>query len=198
MAGFQGALARLAIEAGNASNRLVSRVGELSREDALAFVTDAFPELIDPFVSASGELTAQWYDENRPRALTGSSRETFMPEPARMPDRKQLASSARWALSSPKPSTALQGSSTRYVFDESRRTVRDNAEREGVRWTRHASADACGFCRMLATRVLTQSEPGAPGLYRSKATASRNAHTTDIRGHDHCKCIAVVARPRGA
>ena len=81
------------------------------------------------------------------------------------------------------------------MFDESRRTVRDNANREGVKYTRHASMNACGFCRMLATRVLTRSEPGAPGLYVSRATARRNAHRfDDVRGHDSCKCVVVAVR----
>jgi len=174
VAGFQGALGQLAIEAGNAAKQLVRRVGGLSTTEGYTFITDAYPKLIDPFISASGEMTAEWYSENQPRPVRRAAR-IFTPEPAEIPDRAQIAASARSALASSNPETAIQGTSTRYVFDESRRTVRDNAEREGVRYTRHASENACGFCRMLATRVLTRDEPGAPGLYVSRATALRNA-----------------------
>ena len=196
VAAFQGALGQLAIEAGNAAKQLVSRIGNLSTVEGYSFITDAYPELIDPFISASGEMTAQWYNDNQPRPLRRVTR-IFTPEPAAIPDRSQTAASARWALSggSANPAERLSGASTRFVFDESRRTVRDNAEREGVRYTRHASSNACGFCRMLATRVLTRDEPGAPGLYISRATARRNAHKfDDVRGHDHCKCLVVAVR----
>ncbi|QBI95991.1 MuF-like minor capsid protein [Mycobacterium phage MissDaisy] len=192
---FQGALQQLAIEAGNAGRRLVSRMGELSTAEGLQLVTDAYPELIEPFVVASGEMTAQWYGENMVRPVRRiASERLFLPEPAELPSRQRLAKSGRWAVLQRDPGTAIVGSSTRWVFDESRRTVNDNAEREGVRWTRYASANACGFCRMLATRVLTVGERGAPGLYRTKAAAEASPHTPDVRGHDHCKCIAVPVR----
>jgi hypothetical protein len=196
VAGFQGALGQLAIEAGNSAKQLVSRIGSLSPAEGYSFITDAYPEIIEPFISASGEMTAQWYHENVPRAVRRAA-SVFTPEPSAIPDRNQIAASARWALSggSDNPAERLGGASTRYVFDESRRTVRDNAKREGVKFTRHASSNACGFCRMLATRVLTQDEPGAPGLYVSRATARRNAHKfDDVRGHDHCKCLVVPVR----
>ncbi|QTF81618.1 MuF-like minor capsid protein [Mycobacterium phage Juliette] len=192
---FQGALQQLAIEAGNAGRRLVSRMGELSTAEGLQLVTDAYPELIEPFVSASGEMTAQWYGENMVRPVRRvASERLFVPEPAELPSRQRLAKSGRWAVLQRDPGKAIVGSSGRWIFDESRRTVNDNAEREGVRWTRYASANACGFCRMLATRVLTVGERGAPGLYRTKAAAKASPHTPDVRGHDHCKCIAVPVR----
>ncbi|MFV8169837.1 ADP-ribosyltransferase [Mycolicibacterium peregrinum] len=75
------------------------------------------------------------------------------------------------------PALALKGTATRSVFSGSRDTVITNANREGVRWARHASANACGFCRMLATR-------GA--VYHSQALAKKS--------HDHCHCLAVPDR----
>ncbi|AKF15186.1 hypothetical protein SEA_SHEDLOCKHOLMES_9 [Mycobacterium phage ShedlockHolmes] len=199
---FQGALTRLSSEVGGAVDRLVPRLGGLTRAEGLRFITDAYPTLIDPFLSAAGDLTAQWYGEQTPakvvsvrvrdqKALAAAN---FVVEPAALPDRKQLAASGRWALMERDPALALRGSATRSLFSQSRRTVQDNADREGVKYTRYASANACGFCRMLATRALTVGERGAPGLYHSKASAERNAHTVDMRGHDHCKCIAVPVR----
>lgn len=204
---FQGALARLSDEVGGAVDRLVPRLGGLTRAEGLALITDVYPRLVDPFLSAAGEMTAQWYGEQTPakyvasqvsgqKALSAAT--TFLPEPAPLPEARQLAASGRWALVQRNPGLALRGSATRSLFDESRRTVRDNAEREGVKWTRYASANACGFCRMLATRALTMDEPGAPGLYGSQAAAERNAHTLNkVRGHDHCKCLAVPVRSGG-
>ncbi|APD18180.1 MuF-like minor capsid protein [Mycobacterium phage Hammy] len=201
---FQGALARLSDEVGGAVDRLVPRLGGLTKAEGLAAITSAYPALLDPFLRASGEMTAQWYGEqtpaNRSLALVGAGNralpaKVFVPEVAPLPDRSQLAASGRWALTQRNPGLALRGSATRGVFDLSRRTVRDNAVREGVKWTRYASANACGFCRMLATRVLTMDDDAAPGLYGSKASAERNAHTFNkVRGHDHCKCLAVPVR----
>lgn len=192
VAGFQGALARLADEATLATDALMSRVAAIPVSDALAFVTDAYPDIVDPFVSAAGEMTAQWYGELRTRTVRRVG-EILTPEPATIPDRRALGTSARWALTSSNPGLAIRGSTTRRVFDQSRRTVRDNARRDGVRWVRHASSDACGFCRMLATRVLTTDRDGAPGLYNFEGTARRSPHVKDVRGHDHCKCIATIA-----
>jgi hypothetical protein len=184
---FQGALLQLASRAGGAVDRVVSRIGNLSKTEGLQFITDAYPAMVDPLLSASALLTSQWYAELAPTKV-------FVPEPADLPAAEKLAASGRWALLQDDPVTALKGSATRSVFDSSRRTVRDNAERENVRWTRYASGNACGFCRMLATRALTIGQPTAPGLYRTKSSAENNAHTADIRGHDHCKCIAVPVR----
>src|SRR5690606_37029729 len=47
----------------------------------------------------------------------------------------------------------LTGPVQRYVNDAARDTLSENADREGMRWARHASANACAFCRMLATRL---------------------------------------------
>ncbi|AFN37800.1 head maturation protease [Mycobacterium phage MacnCheese] len=200
---FQGALTRLSSEVGGAVDKLVPRLATLTKREGLAFITDAYPTLIDPFLSASGELTTQWYAEQTPakvvsvrvRGQNALTPANFVPEPLALPASSQLAASGRWALLQRDPSTALKGSATRSVFAQSRKTVLDNANRENVKWTRYASGNACGFCRMLATRALTLEEKGAPGLYHSERSASENAHTFDlVRGHDHCKCIAVPVR----
>lgn len=200
---FQGALARLSDEVGGAVDRMMPRLGGLTRSEGLAVITDVYPTLLDPFLSASGEMTAQWYREQTPAKLVGAQvagtkalapAKDFLPEPAALPDRRQLAASGRWALLQRNPGLALRGTATRSVFESSRRTVLDNADREGVKWARYASANACGFCRMLATRILTQGERGAPGLYLTKGTASQAPHRADAAGHDHCKCLAVPVR----
>ncbi|AHB79540.1 MuF-like minor capsid protein [Mycobacterium phage Validus] len=200
---FQGVLAELAGRVGDAVDQLVPRLAEATRREGLALITDAYPELVDPFLGASGELTAQWYAEQT--AGTSEFRQVntgieyapanFIPQAAPLPDREQLGASGRWALLQGDPALALRGSSTRAVFNQSRRTVLDNAEREGVRWVRHAAVNACGFCRMLATRVLTMHDEAAPGLYRTKYSALHPHRTAlEATGHDHCKCVAVPLR----
>lgn len=168
---FQGLLAELARRMGADVAKLVTAIGRLTPVEQFAFITDAYPELAWPYLSASAELTTQWYDE-QPTATSG-----FAPEPAELPPAEQLAANARWALLQDATVSLLQGAATRSIFNTSRATVLGNAEREGVRWARHASANACGFCRMLATR-------GA--VYHSAALARK--------GHDGCHCIALPDR----
>lgn len=188
---FQGALVRLSEEAGGAVDRLVPRLGGLTKAEGLSLISDVYPTLIASFLGAAGALTAQWYSEQK--ALPSAA--VFVVEPATLPAAEQLAASGRWGLMQRDPAGALKGSATRSLFNQSRRTVTDNAHREGVRWTRYASANACGFCRMLATRVLTASAGrGTTGLYRSEQSASRAPHKMDAAGHDHCKCLAVPVR----
>ncbi|WNM68298.1 capsid maturation protease and ADP-ribosyltransferase [Mycobacterium phage Tierra] len=189
---FQGVLNELAGSVGRAVDMFVPRLAEATRREGLALITDAYPVLADPFLAAAADLSTQWYAEQPGGA------EAFTPEPAALPDPSQLAANGRWALLQSDPLRALRGTATRAVFDSSRRTVLDNAEREGARWVRHASANACGYCRMLATRVLTMDRRTAPGPYRSEASATQAPHRRDAKGHDHCKCLAVPLRENGA
>lgn len=192
---FQGALAELARRLGVDVEKLLAAVGRLSPVEQFAFITEAYPELVFPYLSASAELTAQWYDE-QPSATSG-----FVAEPAELPPPEQLAANARWALLQDATVTLLQGAATRALFGQSRATVLDNVDRErGARWARHASANACGFCRMLATR---HTGPNTT-FYTSEEAATkvvgrygkpRGAAKLGDKYHDHCHCVAVPVRP---
>jgi len=170
---LQRALAVLAARLGTDVERLLKRTGALDQQELLAFLTDAYPELVRPYEAAAGELTAQYYSEQP------STTPDFRAVAAEGAPTEQLAASARWAALQQVPISALQGSAARSVMNASRDTVLGNVAREpGALWVRHASANACGFCRMLATR-------GA--VYRSKASAesvvgrSINLETSDRR-----------------
>jgi hypothetical protein len=171
---FQAFLTGLANELGVRIERLAGQVSNrMTQPELLAFVTDAYPALATPYLSASADATAVWYEE-QPAPVKAAE---FVAQPADLTPVDQLAANARWAMLQRDPVVALQGSSTRAVFDSSRNTVFDNAAREDVRWARHAAPTACGFCRLLATR-------GA--VYRSQSRA--------LRAHDHCHCLAVPDR----
>ncbi|ATL64936.1 VG15 protein [Nocardia terpenica] len=138
-----------------------------------AWLFEAFPELVTPYVSTAGELSATWYDSLEP----GSA---FRATPAELPPEPQLRASLGWALSKPSTTELLAGAAQRYLFNGSRDTVRASARAErGASWGRYASASACRFCQVLTTRG---------HVYRSE-------HTADFRAHDHCRCIAVPIRP---
>lgn len=179
------------------------------------YMVAAIPDIVDPFAATAGEFTAQWYDDLKPESK-------FRAKPADLPERAALESSTRWALSplfgggSGDPVKMLAGAAQRSIVNTSRTTVIDNAEREpGTLWARHASAGACAFCAMLATRGAVYSSKSAAGGVRgrgrdtstnfradgsrkaggqAKGVKSRGKQKIGDKYHDHCNCIAVPVR----
>lgn len=133
-------------------------------------LTEQYPGFIDPFLGASAALTAEWYAQLNPAAA-------FAAAPAPIPQPEVLSASVRWAFTQSDPLTATVGSTERHIFTQSRQTVVSNAQRENVRWARYASANACPWCRVLATRE---------AVYSSADNA--------VAGHDNCNCMAVPIR----
>jgi len=175
VAEFQLLLVKLAADLGIKIYRLIRQMGRLDQREQLAFITDAYPELATAYLSAAGALSAQWYNE-QPVRVPRAGVAVFEAEPADLLPTGQLAANGRWSMLQADPMKSLQGSAVRAVFDQSRQTVLENLAAEyevsedevvagpGTRWARHASANACAFCRVLATR-------GA--VYRSEQSATR-------------------------
>lgn len=186
--------------------------------DFREYITEAFPELASLWSDIASELAATWYEESLPTS-------PYIARAAASPKVEQLVSSVGWALNVGDATTGLDllsGTLQRSVFDASRRTVEWNTELEGggTRWARHASANACSFCRMLATKAVID----VSSLYRSEASALRvggrgkdvttnfdefgrrkrggQAKGIRTRGtqeigdkfHDHCHCVAIEVR----
>lgn len=165
---FQGLLTQLAADLGVKIGRLLRTMDRLDQREARAFITEYYPALALPYMAAAGSLSAQYYNEQP--TLTA-----FLAQPVDLIPVERLAVSGRWALLQRSPVQALVGSAQRAVMDQSRTTMLENLAVEydvpvaevsvpGTRWARHASANACGFCRMLATR--------GP-VYRSRVDATR-------------------------
>lgn len=181
---FQSLLTGLAQELETRIERLVATVRHLDQQDLLTFITTAAPELVTPFLDLVGTLTAVWYEEQDPES-------DFVAEPVDLLTADDLAAAARWAMLQIDPITAWAGDATKSLFDTSRETVATNAGREGVRWARHASEDACGFCRLLALKGFAYTSEKAALGTRNKGTAIEVA-----KSHDHCNCTAVPERGR--
>jgi len=163
-ANFQDLIGQLAAVA-------VSRTTELMRSTQdVAVLQETYPVVVDPVIAASAQLSTEWYQSLDPEAA-------FAVEPAAPPPVSALQMNVRWALTQDDVVGALSGSAERQVFTASRKTVASNADRERVRFARYASANACTWCRVLATR-------GA--VYRAADLA--------VKGHDNCHCIAVPER----
>lgn len=86
----------------------------------------------------------------------------------------------------------LAGATQRYVTTAARDTITENADREGVRWARHAQPTACAFCRLLATRgpdYLTEESAQFVGADRTRGARSKGELY-----HDDCGCEPVPVR----
>lgn len=170
------------------------------------YIVRAYPTVVLPYSVAAADLGLAWYAE------TPTTSRGFTPTAAGVPADEQLMASARWALVAGSADTAgqlLLGSATRAMMSGLRETVVENATRErGATWARYASATACGFCRMLATRgAVYATEKAATRVVgrRQSAMALFNGDPAKTRGgqdlgskyHDHCRCMAVPVRPGG-
>lgn len=141
----------------------------LTDVDFARFVIDGFPDVIDPWISLASTLSAAWFEES-------------VPVPAILADPvplERLQTSTQWALGADgdKALGRLTHTTQRAVYDGARDTTLVNVERNNIRWARDARADACSFCRLLATRTDQY-------LYKSRDTAATKVH-------DDCRCLPI-------
>lgn len=186
----------------------------------------ASPDLVLPYVTAATQMSAQWYDEQLPDSA-------YRAVVAPLPQAAELAASASWAAgpafeaaagiaTAVSPADLLTGSLQRRIYNGSRETVTMNAGREeGATWARYASANACAFCRMLATRgsvysskeaatqvvgrgkelsrteqiARARGETRISGRFMAGGKKTRGNQKSGSRYHDHCRCMAVPIRP---
>lgn len=195
--------------------KLWDRAAALADIDFATFVKQAFPELVDPFAAMAADLAATWYDET-------PSPTNYIATPALLPDPEKLAASVDWALgANGRDAVArMQGTAQRAIFDTARETIVQNAEtEEGSTWARHASANACAFCALMASRenVYASKVSALRVVGRGKAIslnfnpdgtrkAGGQAKGVKLRGirqlgdkyHDDCHCVAIEVRPGGS
>lgn len=93
----------------------------------------------------------------------------------------------------------MTGAVQRYVTTAARDTVTENAEREEVRWVRDAKADACAFCRLLATRGTTGGDLGYLSEESAQFVVGRRGRERGSRRigelyHDFCRCEPIPIR----
>lgn len=176
-----------------------------TQPDFPATLYAAFPEIVRPHAEAAAQITAQWFNDIVPDANA---------QPVVDLSAERVTKTLDWALHAPtkapentestkSPPTLdetlarLSGSTKRMVLDASRATVTTNTT---TGWARYASANACAFCRLLATRTDLYSsagikvDPKTGKHYTTVVGRSGHPRGTQALGekyHDHCRCIAV-------
>lgn len=150
-------------------------------------------DLVDGYQPVAAEVGAGFYDDARDAAGAAGR---FTADLAQVPAVDRLQRLVGWAVtplfqrgtvtdtgvlsteaSDQAVLSRLTAGTQQVVADGARDTVELNTERDPAkpRFARHASANACAFCALLATR-------GA--RYRSEQTAGGKYHA-------HCHCVAV-------
>ncbi len=155
-------------------NGLWSAAAVLASVEFPVFIADAYPKVVDPYISMAATLAATWFELSDPAS-------TYVAALAPLPPAEKLQKSAEWALSQTGDAgrSGLTGSMQRAVFDGARETTRVNVQATNSKWAVDARPQACPWCRMMATR-------GA--VYRSEAGALASCH-------DHGHCVAMEVRP---
>jgi hypothetical protein len=181
------------------------RAAELQTDlEFAAYVTQAFPDIVDPYQQMAAQLGATFFEEDFPAITTAAVLAPPLPT-------EQLASSASWALAADGVAaiSRMAGTTQRAIYDGERDTTAANATKNRMRWVRVARPDACAFCRLLASRTAsgttysgsgvrkkidpTTGQPFADGrmttaVYGRRRTGSKRSANAEY--HDHCHCTA--------
>lgn len=142
-------------------------------------------DLVDGYGYTAGGMAADWYDEARVSARTSGTYRAVVAASMAAP---QIEALAGWsagplygAVDEAAALSRLAGGLQRLVTDADRTTILENTRRDPaqVRWYRAASANACAFCAMTASR-------GA--VYRSESSGG-------FKSHNYCRCFAAPLFP---
>lgn len=169
------------------------QVKDLPVAEVRNLLIQVMPDLVEPYMQASGELAATWYEDLR-RAV-GARGAFYASAPTVGVQIGQANAVARWAvdplvpkethgvsfdpqtgdeilfvngMTAPDPEAVLRrlaGSVHRMIFDSARGVVEGNAARDPVRvgYQRMARGNCCAFCGMLASRGAEYSSSASAG-----------------------------------
>lgn len=158
-----------------------------------AALREFMPDLVDTYQPVSSEIAAQFYDDTRVLAGVTSQYDAKLTE---RPAGDKIQVNLGWALeplfrrapdgkAAPDRDLSISRSGSLAqlaIADGARETIDDNisADPATPRYARHASANACAFCALMASR-------GA--VYRSETSAAGR------KWHAHCHCVAYPVFP---
>lgn len=179
------------------------------------------PILVNAYGAAAGAMAADFYDDLRAAADVPAG---FSASVIDGTSNRDLDVLLNWGLKplfvpdtgETDPAGALSRlarGSQRLVAGADRATVITNARNDpnAVRYVRHASANACAFCAMLATRQAVFRSEESASVVVGRGTAKRNdgsgydrlrkgvrargSQSLGERYHTNCHCIAVPVWP---
>lgn len=169
------------------------RLEHLDSESLYAALRDGVPEVVGAYRAMTADTALVFYEETQGLAFDAAEARA-----AGMVNRAQLDASLRWAIYSGGADVLgkLAGVVQKHVIDGSRQYALSGFAREGALWVRSARPQACEFCRMLATRAVTDWGPygSAAGAVTVGAGKSKQGQSqpNGTEFHDHCMCIPVL------
>lgn len=190
-----------------------SLLNSLDASDPIALreaLLDLLPEVVQPYLTGSGDLAAVWYEELRNQ--TERARMAAVVAGTEI-NGQQLSVMTRRAMAplfGQSESTVLSlltGSVQRLIANAGRDTIRANVMQDRIRvgYGRVPKAGCCAFCSMLASRGAVYNSADSAGAVRGRgmeigSTDGRRggqARGVNARGnqalgdrfHDHCKCV---------
>jgi hypothetical protein len=191
-------------------NDVLSFLGDANPVTVRNSLIQLLPEIVGPYITASGELAATWYEDLRSSSVGGTYYATASGElnQARINSLVRYGVKPLFGQSSSTVLSLIGGGVQRMVSGAGRATIADNASRDRVRvgFARIARPDACAFCGMLASRGAEYaSEASAGGVVgRGVSAASTKGKAggqgKGLRGrgsraigsndyHDSCHCV---------
>ena len=144
------------------------------------------PEIVDLYRNAQADAAMVFYSETQGVGYSRAAATT-----AGRINEAQLEQMLRYAVFGKgvtSPVGLISGVIQQMVLGGGRDYANEAFAQAGVGWYRAARADACAFCRMLATRGATEWMP-----YTSANAAFSKGGPSGYQYHKHCRCIPVLA-----
>lgn len=149
--------------------------GEATRNGLIA----ALPEVMDPYITSTGEISAAWYEELRAQAVGGTY---YASTPATV-NPQQVEALVRWGvkplfeLSDATVLSLIGGGLQKIIAGAGRDTIETNVMQDPVRvgYSRIPRPNCCAFCGLVASRGAAYTSAESAGI-RSKF-------------HDFCRCV---------
>lgn len=170
------------------------RLEHLDPQSLYEALRGGVPEVVGAYRAMTADTALVFYEETQGLVFDAAEARA-----AGMVNRSQLDASLRWAIYSGGADVLgkIAGVVQKHVIDGSRQYALSGFARDGALWVRSARPQACEFCRMLATRAVTDWGPyvSAAGAVTVGAGKSKQGQSqpTGTEFHDHCMCIPVLA-----
>lgn len=183
-------------------------------EQAATLARTTVPLITAEFGAQTAAVAADFYDETRFSAL-GTTAALYTATLAPEQPEDVIQDSLGWALaplfapSIPDFETAFRRIAAKtqlFTTEAGRDTIARSAEGDpvGTKYARHASANACAFCRMLATRGEDYNSKASaetvvgridPRTGTSRGLRSGGTRPLGEKYHPNCRCVAVPVFP---
>lgn len=210
IAAFRTALDQLSVVSFAQIKALLGQVDDANPLLIRDRLLEAFPEVIAPYVTASGELSAAWYEDLRAGMVGGSyaASVTTQVAPERVDALVRYSLKPLFQGSSSTVLNLLAGGTQRIIANAARDTIIGNVMGDRVRvgYARIPRVGCCAFCSMLASRgAVYNSRESAGGVVGRGVDASVTAGKRGGQGkgvkargerelgsnkyHDFCRCL---------